>query len=96
MINDIEKEQLRHGVLGVVVARHPNALTRKAVLNAVAMDVDFDLQLSDVVSALDFLRGLGHVEMLADDFGGSDYWKATSSGVLANERSQRPGKPRRD
>lgn len=95
-LNDIQKEQLRHVVLEVLVTRSPNALNRKMILNRAAQEVDFSLDLTNIVTALDFLKGLVFVEMLPDEMGSSEYWKASTAGILAHERSKRPGQPRRD
>jgi hypothetical protein len=96
MIDDIQKEQLRHTTMAVLAIRHPNALTRKQVQNRVAMEVDFEVGLPDVVSALAFLKELGHVQSIPDEFGATEHWKATAQGVVTHERSQRPGIPRHD
>lgn len=90
-MNAEEKEILRHTVLQVLASRPGVALNRRPITNRVAMEVDFTLELSDVVGALEFLKSLGHVEMASDAFGSTNYWKATASGILAWERSTRPG-----
>ncbi len=95
-LDDIEKEQLRHTVLEVLSSRYPAAVTRKGVLTHAAMDVGFDIDLPCVVAALEFLKGLNHAEAVTDDLGSSQYWRATAHGLLALERSKRPGRPNHD
>lgn len=96
MIDAEQKQQLRHTVLGYLTTSAPNARTRKQVLIHAAMEVDFELALSDVVQALEFLKGMQYAASIEDELGISTYWSATSAGVLAVERDQRPGRPRHD
>ena len=86
MISDLDKQTLRHVILETLAVRHPNALTRKQVLNRSAMEVDFSIDLTDIVRALQFLHGLGQLANEPDPFGATDYWTITSSGLLAHER----------
>ncbi len=95
-MDDQDKEELRHAVLTVLYARHPAALNRKMILNRVAMEVDFDVALPDVVAALEVLTGLGYAAKTVDELGSGEYWACSSGGVLAWERSKRANKPRHD
>ena len=96
MINDTEKEELRHVVLEIVVARHPAAVTRKTIQNEVDRQLDFDQTLADVVSAIEFNVGMGNFSKVKDDFGSTDYWQATAGGILMCERAAKRREPRRD
>ncbi len=87
-MNDLEKEQLRHAVLAVLVGRHPNALTGRQILNRAAMELDFRLEPEGIESALHFLMDLGLVARLRDDFGKTELWAATAGGVLRQERGE--------
>jgi hypothetical protein len=96
MINDVEKEELRHVVLEIVVARHPAAVGRKTIQNETDRQLAFDQTLADVVSAIEFHVGMGNFIKLTDDFGSTDRWQATPGGMLMCERAARNREPRRD
>lgn len=81
-----QKEELRHIVLGILVDRHPTALSIKQVFHRAAMEVDFDISGEEVGAALEFQRGLNNVALVPDDFGSTKYYSATSHGVLVHER----------
>jgi hypothetical protein len=89
MLTNEQKEDLRGAVLAALVVRHPAAITARQIAHAVMRDVDFVFEEADVVAALELLRGLPAplVEWLPSDFGGTKYWRATSAGVLHEERS---------
>lgn len=96
-MNDLDREQLRHTILEVLADRHPAALSRKAVQNRAAeAELDFEVTLPDVLAALEFLKGLGHVVSIADELGASEAWQASSTGVRAMERERAKRIPRRD
>ena len=65
-----------------VLACHPQDIRRR--LNA---GREHDFTLEEVASACVFLVGLGHAEKVTAELGATIYYKATSAGVLAAERS---------
>lgn len=83
-----EKESLRHAVLECLVTRHPAALPPAGIRRRVETEVDFPVLEADVVAALDLLKGLELVACEADEFGASQWWKATAAGVLKVERGR--------
>ncbi len=91
MITAEQKEELRHCVLGILVARHPAALTIKQIFHRVGMELDFPASVEEVEAALEFQRGLtpANVALVPDDFGSTKYFNATSAGVLMVERKRK-------
>lgn len=98
-LNAEQKEMLRHIVLGVLAPRAPNALNRQQILVRAAQEVDIEggLSVVDIVTALEYLRGMtpALVERVEDGMGPSNYWKSTTAGINAVERDERPGRPAR-
>lgn len=82
-----QKQDLRHAVRCALVVRHPAALSPRQLFNAVKKELDFLFETADVEAALEFLRGIGHAEFVADELGAGRYARATSAGVLAHERN---------
>jgi len=84
-----QKEDLRHEVRAAVAIRYPAALTPRQILRMVKKELDFLFEESDVMAALELLRGLDpkQVDFTADELGATKYWRATPAGVLAHERS---------
>jgi len=82
-----QKEDLRHAVLAALVVRHPAALTPRQLFHAVKKELDFLFEETDLVAALELLRGLKFAEWIVNELGGTKYWRATSEGVLHQERS---------
>jgi Fe2+ or Zn2+ uptake regulation protein len=95
-LNSEEKEKLRHAVLEVLVVREGAALQRKQILNKAAEELTFCVILTDVMAALEFLTALGHIKKTTDELGSTEYWQAAPQGILAYERTQKPGAPRHD
>ena len=65
-----------------VLACHPQDIRRR--LNA---GREHDFTLAEVEAACVFLAGIGHAEVVRAELGATIYYKATSAGVLAAERS---------
>jgi hypothetical protein len=82
-----QKEDLRTEALAALVVRHPAALTPRQLAKPVKKELDFLFEESDLVAALEILRGLKFAEWIVNELGGSKYWRATSEGVLKVERS---------
>jgi hypothetical protein len=86
-MNAPEKELLRHAALEVLAARHPAALTLKAIGNKVRLGVDFQFGDEDLTGALALLQGLGLAREFPDELGSTRYWSSTPAGVLQVERN---------
>jgi hypothetical protein len=86
-LNAEQKEDLRHAVRAALVIRHPAALAPRQLQRALKKDLDFLFEESDVVAALELLRGLNQAEFTVDELGSNHYWRITAAGVLAEERS---------
>ena len=82
-----QKEDLRHTVREALVLRHPAALSARQLVKPVKKELAFLFEEADLTAALELLRGLKHAEWTLDELGGTKYWRATSEGVLAQERS---------
>lgn len=86
MLDDQQKQTLRHVVREVLAARHPAALPVAAIMRRAAMEIDFAINEDDTESALRFLESLEEVRSLPDALGSANYFTATAMGVLAHER----------
>ena len=82
-----QKEDLRHAAREALVLRHPAALSVRQLTKPVKKELPFLFEEADLTAALEVLRGLRHAEWTMDELGGTKYWRATSEGVLAQERS---------
>jgi Fe2+ or Zn2+ uptake regulation protein len=91
-----QKEELRHEVLSVLASRQETALTSKQILHRTAKEVDFAIDPVAILAALYFLEGMTFVKKTTDGMGTTEYFQATSAGVLTWERSQQPNQPRHD
>lgn len=86
----LDKEELRHAALEVLVARHPTAHPLPAIRRHTSRAVAFKFADDDLQSALAFLVQCGLIITSRDGLGSSEYWVATSAGVLAVERGKVP------
>lgn len=88
MLTPEQNEDLRHVVLEILATRHPAALPARAIRRRAADEVDFLITDDHIKGALEFLKGMTPPQVMStrDDLGSSEYWNATSSGVLAYER----------
>ena len=70
--------------------RAPAALSPRQLFRAVKKEVDFLFEEPDLVAALTLLKGLSPalVASTRDELGASEYWSATSAGVLKVERRE--------
>jgi len=84
-----QAEQLRHATREFLAVRFPTAHAPRAILRTVAREVDFPVTESDVITACQFLAGLSEAKFERDPLGATNYWSATSAGVLAHERGGR-------
>lgn len=84
-----QKQELRRTVLEAMVVRHPAALAPRQIQRAVKRELDFLFEETDVLAALELLRGLENPLVVAtsDPLGAGQYWAATAAGVLFVERS---------
>ena len=82
-----EKELLRHAVIECLAARHPAALPVSGVIRRVRQELDFAVDATDVAGALAVLQGKELVKSQYDELGSSQWWSATSAGVLHVERA---------
>ena len=84
-----QKEDLRHAVRAALAIRQGAALTPRKIFRVVKKELDFLFEESDLIVALEFLRGLSPAEtdFATDSLGTTKYWRATSAGVLAHERA---------
>ena len=89
-----EKEDLRHATLDQLAARHPTAVTPIALARALRTHLGFVPSEADLLSVLESLRGLNLATFERDPLGSTQWWTATSHGLLAVERSAH--NPRRD
>lgn len=78
---------LRHVVRELLAIRHPAALGLPAIRRLAAREVDFKIEDAALLSALGILEGLNppQVKVERDALGPSQYYAATSAGVLAQE-----------
>lgn len=83
-----QKEQLRHAALEYLVAQHPLKRTVGAVRRWTAREVGCVVEDADVKGALALLEGMSPalVASSKDDLGQTEFWQATSAGVLFVER----------
>jgi hypothetical protein len=84
------QELLRHAALEALAFRHPVALPVAGIKRRVEHSVDFRFETADLVSALEVLRGLRYTAKEHDPLGSSDWYRATSEGVLFIERGSQP------
>ena len=82
-----QKEELRHEVLTALTTRHPAALSPRQIFRVVKRELPFLFEETDVAAALELVKGFGWAEYTVDELGSSHYWRATSAGVLKNERA---------
>lgn len=87
-ITQLDSQDLRHAALGALAARPRAAFTAAQVKHFVQRQLPFDPSVDDVSAALEFLAGLAHAEKIPDPYGSEEYWRITSEGVLAHERSR--------
>lgn len=79
-------EIIRHAVVRILAARHPAALTARAVRARVRTEVG-EATADEVASALGVLEDKGLARWYWDDLGSTRWWAATAAGVLAAERA---------
>lgn len=92
-MNAQEKELLRHVVLEILAVRHPAALPVRAIRRQAARELDFEVAEGDVIGQCAFLVGMKFARASADPLGSTNYYAATSEGVLAWERGLKPNRP---
>lgn len=88
MLTPEEKEELRHAVLEFIAIRHPAALTRRQIFNGAKKEVAFAFTEDDTNAAVNLLAGMNFAKAEMDRLGSTEYWSATSQGVLEYERNQ--------
>ena len=81
-----ENEQLRHAALGALAARHPVAVTSRAISRSVDREVIFTVSAAAIESALNFLKDKGFVRFEHDTLGSEKWWTITAEGLLQVER----------
>jgi len=88
-MNESQKSDLRHEVRAALVHRHPAALSPRQIAKVVKKELDFLFEETDVIAALEFLRGHTppQVDFTFDELGGGKFWRATTTGVLQEERA---------
>jgi hypothetical protein len=82
-----QKQDLRHATLAALAIRAPAALTVRQLHRAVKKDMDFLFEETDVLAALEIIKGLKFAEDTVDELGTTRYWRATAEGVLHHERA---------
>lgn len=81
------KESYRRDVREFLAYRQAVAHLPQDIRRRLAMRVaENPYTLEEVQEALEFLVGLGHVEVKRAALGATKYYQATSAGVLAHER----------
>lgn len=87
-LNAEQKEELRQAVLQAAVIRAPAALTVRQLARAVKKELPFLFEESDIKAACEFLKGKSPAlfEVQLEELGSTEYWRATSAGVLHVER----------
>lgn len=85
-----QREELRFAVREILVNASTVALAADMILRRIerARVCDFAADTTDVMAALSFLVGLGHVKAEPAALGATLYYQATAAGVLAHERGQ--------
>lgn len=85
-----QREELRFAVREILVNASTVALAADMILRRIERGklVDFTADTTDVMAALSFLTGLGHVKAEPATLGATLYYQATAEGVLAHERGQ--------
>lgn len=83
-----QKEELRHAALEALAIRAPAALSLRQLSRAVRKDVPFLFEEPDLFAALAVLSGFHPplVRAMNDELGASQYWSASTDGVLFIER----------
>lgn len=90
MLNPGQNEQLRHAAREVLAARPGASLDLRGIRRRIDKDklVDFKFEDADLRAALSFLLGLEHISTTRDSLGATEYFQATTAGILAFERNQ--------
>ena len=88
-LTEDQKADLRHEVRAALVHRHPAALSPRQLWRVVKKELDFLFEETDVIAALELLRGYTppQTEFTFDELGGGKFWRATTTGVLQEERA---------
>ena len=81
-----EKEEIRHAVRTYLydragVAQPAHVITRHLIKDGHRCDKD------DIEIALGFLVGMGLINEIPDELGGTKYFRINSDGMLSHERS---------
>ena len=90
MPGDPNSETLRHAAREVLASRPGNALDLRGIRRRIELGklVDFNFTDADLRGALSFLLGLEHLTSTHNSLGATEYFIATSAGILAFERGQ--------
>ena len=78
------REECRREVRGYLAERQKLAFSVATIARRLRMENDFAD--AEVQEALVYLVGRGHATVKPDDDGATEYYQATSAGVLAHER----------
>jgi hypothetical protein len=81
-----QREQLRHVLLELLAARSHTAPATRMLRRLAAAELDFKFSDEDLAASLNLLKDLGYARKEPDPLGATEYWQATASGVLAQER----------
>ncbi len=84
----LHKEECRRLVMGYLAARQVLAFRVEAIRRGLVREEAAEFTDAEIVSALEFLKGLGFADSAPDALGSTLSWQATSAGVLAHERGQ--------
>jgi hypothetical protein len=89
-MNQIDRELLRQAVTGYLATRQGLEFEAGAIRRSIIKRgaVDFEVADQDVEQALAFGEGNGWVGRRRSEVGVTEYWSATSEGVLAAERKE--------
>lgn len=88
MMTNLEKQDLRHAVLGLLVRRRGPAFSAGQIAAGLRREIAFDFDAHDVSDACRFLDDMDECEMIPDPYGAEQLWRANAKGMLAHERRQ--------
>jgi hypothetical protein len=96
MISDLQRAEFaRQAVLAFLAARNAISFDAAVIRQRVTASrhLDFNPTDEEIAAALAFLRGREWVSVTRSGFGATQFYQATSAGVLAHERGELENTP---
>ena len=87
-LDNQRKEALRIAVLEYLVERFPARFAPESIQRGLANRhmIDFEADLADIKATLEMLRGMDLVDAVEEKLGSTQYFRATSLGIVEQER----------